>query len=71
MREALAVQLAEKLATDFRSAGPAFVEQMRTAFSDAEIAELGLMIHMYIGMGRLLHLAGGDKAACEIYVPSV
>jgi len=63
------VKLAETLATDHRKAGPAFVEELRKEFSDAEIAELGMMIHMYIGLGRLLHLAGGDKLACEIYVP--
>ena len=71
VREALAVKLAETLATDHRKAGPAFVEELRTAFSDEEIAELGLMVHMYIGLGRLLHLAGGDKLACEIYVPDI
>jgi hypothetical protein len=27
------------------------------------------MIVQYIAMGRMLVFAGGDKAACEIYVP--
>jgi hypothetical protein len=27
------------------------------------------MIGQYIAMGRMLVFAGGDKAACEIYVP--
>ena len=27
------------------------------------------MIGQYIAMGRMLVFAGGDKAACEIYIP--
>lgn len=68
-REALAVRFAEKMALDFRSADAAFRAELREHFSDAEIAELGMMINQYIALGRLLVLAGGDKLACEIYVP--
>ena len=28
-----------------------------------------MMIGQYIALGRLLVIAGGDKMACEIYVP--
>jgi alkylhydroperoxidase family enzyme len=70
-REALAVRFAEKMALDFRSADAAFRAELRAHFSDAEIAELGMMINQYIALGRLLVLAGGDKLACEIYVPEV
>jgi len=28
-----------------------------------------MMIGQYIALGRLLVIAGGDKGACEIYVP--
>jgi hypothetical protein len=48
---------------------PAFLGELRAQFSDAEIAELGLMIQMYVALGRLLVMTGGDKFACEIYVP--
>ena len=48
--------------------GP-FKAELRAHFSDAEIAELGLMIGQYLALGRLLVVAGGHKAACEIYVP--
>ena len=68
-REALAVRFAEKLATDFRSVDPDFVSELRVHFSDAEVAELGMMIGQYISLGRLLVIAGGHKAACEIYSP--
>jgi alkylhydroperoxidase family enzyme len=63
------VRFAEKLATDFRSVDAAFKAELRGHFTDAEIAELGMMIGQYISMGRLLVIAGGHHAACEIYVP--
>jgi alkylhydroperoxidase family enzyme len=63
------VRFAEKLAGDFRSADAAFREELAHHFSPEEIAELAFMIGQYIAMGRLLVFAGGDKAACEIYVP--
>lgn len=47
----------------------AFLGELRGEFSDAEIAELALMIQQYIALGRLLVMSGGDKLACEIYVP--
>ena len=68
-RDALAVRYAEKLATDFRAVDPAFIGELREQFEDAEIAELGMMINQYIALGRLLVIFGGDKIACEIYVP--
>ncbi len=64
------MRFAEKLATDFRSVDAAFKAELREHFEEAEIAELAMMIGQYIALGRLLVIAGGDKAACEIYVPS-
>ena len=63
------MRFAEKLATEFRSVDARFKAELREHFSDAEIAELGMMIGQYISLGRLLVIAGGHKAACEIYVP--
>ena len=63
------MRFAEKLATDFRSVDAVFKAELRQHFEDAEIAELGMMIGQYIALGRLLVIAGGHKAACEIYVP--
>jgi alkylhydroperoxidase family enzyme len=65
------VRLAERAALDWRSVDAAFVAELRAEFSDAEIAELGMMIQQYIALGRLLVFAGADKAACEIYVPEL
>ncbi len=64
------MRFAEKLATDFRSVDSAFKAELREHYEDAEIAELGLMISQYIALGRLLVIAGADKGASEIYVPS-
>ncbi len=65
------MRFAEKFATDFRSVDAEFKAELREHFSDAEIAELGMMIGQYIALGRLLVIAGGHKGACEIYVPQI
>ena len=65
------MQFAERAALDFRSVDDGFVTELRRHFSDAEIAELGMMVQQYIALGRLLVMAGGDKATCEIYVPEI
>jgi hypothetical protein len=65
----LAELIPERAALDFRSVDAAFIGELRANFSDAEIAELGMMIQQYIALGRLLVMTGGDKFACEIYVP--
>ncbi len=63
------MRFAEKLAADFRTVDSAFKAELREHFSDAEIAELGMMIGQYIALGRLLVISGGHQAACELYVP--
>lgn len=65
------MRYAEKFALDFRSLDAAFMSELREHYADNEIAELGMMIGQYIALGRLLVVAGGDKAACEIYVPKI
>jgi len=64
------VRFAERLASDFRTVDAGFRAELRAHFSDAEIAELGMMIGQYIALGRMLVIAGADKGACEIYVPN-
>ena len=63
------MRFAEKLATDFRTVDAAFKAELREHFSDAEIAELGMMIGQYIALGRMLVISGAHKAASELYVP--
>ena len=67
--EALAVRFAEKVATDHRSVDAAFMAELRELFTEAQVVELSMMIGQYISLGRLLVIAGGHKAASEIYVP--
>jgi len=45
------------------------MDELRAEFSDAEAAELLLMIGQYISLGRMLVMIGAHKGACEIYVP--
>ncbi len=67
----MAVRLAEAMAADFRSVDAAFMAELRTQFSDAEVAELLMMIGQYISLGRILVITGAQHAACEIYVPEI
>lgn len=53
-REALALELAERLALDPTSIGEALFARLRAEFREAEILELGMMIGQYVGFGRLL-----------------
>jgi hypothetical protein len=57
------------MATDHRSVDAPFMAELRAEFSDAEVAELLLMIGQYISLGRMLVMIGAHKGACEIYVP--
>ena len=45
------------------------MRELREHFTNAEIAELGLMIGQYMALGRMLVISGGHQAACEIYTP--
>lgn len=63
------MRFAERLARDFRSVDAAFRAELGEQFAPAEIAELGMMIGQYLALGRLLVVTGGDKLACELYVP--
>jgi len=53
-REALAVEFAERLATDHHNIDDGFFERLREVFTEPEILELGMMAGQYIGFGRLL-----------------
>jgi alkylhydroperoxidase family enzyme len=53
-REALAVEFAERLATDHHNIDDDFFDRLREQFSEPEILELGMMAGQYIGFGRLL-----------------
>ena len=65
-REKLAVDYAEKLASDHHNMGDEFFDGLRTEFSDAEILELGMMIGQYIGFGRLLMVLDLEPKVCLV-----
>ena len=66
-RERLAIRFAEKMAVDHHFIDDAFVEALRSSLSDAEIAEVGMMIGQYIGFGscqRSNHYGSGGSRTC-------
>ena len=67
-RESLAVELAERMATDHRLVDDAFMEELRKNFSSAEVLELGMMIGQYIAFGRWLVVLGIHEYAHAPYV---
>jgi len=65
-REALAVEFAERLATDHHNVDDAFFDRLREAFSEPEILELGMMAGQYIGFGRLLMVLDLTPKFCPV-----
>jgi alkylhydroperoxidase family enzyme len=57
-REQAAVRFAYQFATDHESISPEQVEELRQHFSDAEIAELGMLCAQFVGFGRLVKVLG-------------
>ncbi len=53
-REAVAVEFAERLATNHHDIDDEFFDRLREEFTEPEILELGMMAGQYIGFGRLL-----------------
>jgi AhpD family alkylhydroperoxidase len=67
-RERLAVEFAERMATDHFSIDDAFINALQEHFSPAEILELGFMIGQYLGFGRLLVVLGVHEYSAVPYV---
>jgi len=53
-REKLALRFAEQMALHHQGIDAAFFRELRAEFSPAEVIELGMMIGLFIGYGRLL-----------------
>ena len=58
VRQRLAIEYAERFATDHRSIDDAVFERLRAAFSDAEILDLTLCCAVFVGLGRTLEVLG-------------
>ena len=57
-QERLAVEFAERFAVDHLSIDDAFVERLRTAFTDPEILDLTICMAAFLGIGRTLRTLG-------------
>jgi AhpD family alkylhydroperoxidase len=57
-QERLAVEYAERFAVDHLSIDDAFVDRLRTVFSDAEVLDLTICLSAFLGLGRTLRVLG-------------
>jgi len=57
-QERLAVEYAERFAVDHTSIDDAFVERLRTSFTDSEIFDLTVCLSAFLGLGRTLRALG-------------
>ena len=61
-REKLALKFAEKMGIEHQSIDDKFFTLLREEFSDAEIAEMSIVISVCIGWGRLLSVFKAEEA---------
>lgn len=54
VREKLALRFAESMALNHQQVDDRFFQELRQEFNAAEIIELGMLIGLFIGYGRLL-----------------
>lgn len=66
-RQRLAIEYAERFATDHASIDDDFFARLRTQFSDEEILDLTLCVAVFLGLGRSLTVLGVDQS-CAIDV---
>jgi AhpD family alkylhydroperoxidase len=64
-RQRLAVEYAERMATDHRGIDDSMFERLRGRFDDREILDLTMCIAVYLGLGRALEVLGIDSS-CPI-----
>jgi len=66
-RQRLAIEYADRFATDHASMDDAFFRRLRGLFSDEEILDLTLCVAVFLGLGRTLTVLGVDQS-CAIDV---
>ena len=64
--ELLAIEYADRMATDHHNMDDAFFERLRSVFTDEQVLELGMMIGQFIGFGRLLMVLDLESKFCPI-----
>jgi AhpD family alkylhydroperoxidase len=57
-RQRLAIEYAERFATDHRGIDDAFFDRLRAKFTDAEVLDLTLCCAVFVGLGRTLEVLG-------------
>ena len=62
-RQRLAIEFAERFATDHRNVDDDLFARLRAEFSDAEVLDLTMCCAVYVGLGRALEVLGIDQAA--------
>ena len=66
-RQRLAVEYAERFATDHRSIDDELLARLRAVFSDREVLDLTMCIAVYLGLGRALEVLGiNDATAIDV-----
>ena len=58
----MAIEYAERFATDHRAIDDDLFARLRAAFSDAEVLDLTMCVSVYLGLGRALEVLGVDDA---------
>jgi alkylhydroperoxidase family enzyme len=66
-RQRLAIEYADRFATDHGSMGDDFFSRLRAVFADDEILDLTLCVAVFLGLGRTLSVLGIDQS-CAIDV---
>ena len=64
-RQRLAIEYAERFATEHASIDDEFFARMREVFTDEEVLDLTLCIAVFLGLGRSLTVLGVDQS-CAI-----
>ena len=64
--ELLAIEYADRLATDHHNMDDDFFTRLKSEFSDEQILELGMMIGQFIGFGRLLMVLDLESKFCPV-----
>jgi AhpD family alkylhydroperoxidase len=62
-RQRLAIEYAERFATDHQGIDDDLFARLRAQFSDAEVLDLTLCCAVYLGLGRTLEVLGIDQGA--------
>jgi len=64
--EQLAIEYADRMATDHHNMDDEFFDRLKQHYNDEQILELGMMIGQFIGFGRLLMVLDLESQFCSV-----